>query len=82
MNLNFVQEVNQGLESMGGKWTELDLDIPLGSRGVDIADRTGMRETFLTVLFVKDLFILKIDSLSIYRQSLGKKDNFINQDAY
>ena len=77
-----MQEVNQGLESMGGKWTELDLDIPLGSRGVDIADRIGMRETFLTVLFFKDLFSLKIDSLSIYRQSLGKKDNFINQDAY
>ena len=73
-----MQEVNQGLESMGGKWTELDLDIPLGSLGVDTADRIGMRETFLTVLFVKDLFSLKIDSLSIYRQSLGKK----NQPRY
>ena len=55
---------------MGGKWTELDLDIPLGSLGVDIADRIGMRETFLTVLFVKDLLILKIDSSGLYRQSL------------
>ena len=57
-----MQQVNQGLESIGGKWTELDRDSCLGSLGVEIPERIGMRETFLIFsdLFVNDLFIQKI----------------------
>ena len=54
-----MQKIHQGFESIGGKWTELDLDSPLGSLGVDIPDRIGIRETFLAFsgLVVKDLFV-------------------------
>ena len=44
---------------MGGRWTELDLEMCLLFLGVDVPDRTGIRENFLgfSGLFDKDLFV-------------------------
>ena len=49
----------KGYGSMGGRWTELDLEMCLLFLGVDIPDRTGIRENFLgfSGLFDKDLFV-------------------------
>ena len=62
-----VQQGCQAFGSIGGKWTELDLERVRVFLGVDIPDLTGIRDTFLSFpgLLDKDLFVQEINNLSI-----------------